>query len=158
MGLFDSFEKLHVSIKSMILSIIAIIPFYFISIYLFDYKLLKSFENKYFFINDFQVVFIFSLCFTLSLTWVINNVFLSVGLTLIAERFTKIKSDADVPFILTFFYSVCYLTLAIIINFYFAKFGLLKFVFLSHLFLFIRILWSYTWFKWLKTGDTPNEY
>ena len=89
MGLFDDFSKLHISIKSMLLSIISIIPFYFTAIYLFDYKILEAYHCKQFFINDFDVLFIFSLCFVLSLTWVVSNVFLSLAVSDIAEKMMK---------------------------------------------------------------------
>ena len=142
MGFLDDFNKLHISIKSMLLSIISIIPFYFVAIYLFDYKILKTINGNQFFINDFHVLFIFSLCFVLSLTWVINNVFLSIGVSIIGEKLMKSKPDIEMPFVLTFFYSICYLTIAIIINYYFTNFSLKKFVFLSHSFLFLRLLCS----------------
>ena len=36
MEMFEDFNKLHISIKSMLISIVSIIPFYFVAIYLFD--------------------------------------------------------------------------------------------------------------------------
>jgi hypothetical protein len=146
MGTFNDFNNLHISIKSILISVISIIPFYFVSIYLFDYDILKSFNNKQFFINDFKVIFIFCLCFALSLVWVINNVFLSVGISIIGDKLTNSKPDINMPFVLTFFYSICYLSVAITLNFYFTKFTLLNFVLLSHSFLFMRFLWSFLWY------------
>lgn len=134
MGLFEEFNKLHISVKSMFLSIISIFPFYFVAIYLFDYKILKKFSQIPFYINDFDVLFIFSLCFILSLTWVINNVFLSIVVSMIGEKLTQSNSDNEAPFVLTFFYSILYLTIAIIINYYFTNFSLMNFAFLLHFF------------------------
>ena len=153
MGLFDDFNKLHISIKSMLLSIISTIPFYFIALYLFDYKILKSYHFKQFFINDFDVIFIFSLCFVLSLTWVISNVFLSLVISDIGDKMTNSKPDKETPFVLTFFYSVFYLTISIVINYYFTKFSLMKFVFLSHSFLLARLLWSVGAYYCLKQSN-----
>ena len=150
MGLFDDFNKLHISIKSMLLSIISIIPFYFIAICLFDYKIIEVYHFKQFFINDFDVLFIFSLCFVLSLTWVINNVFLSLVVSYIGDKITNSKSDKETPFVLTFFYSICYLTISIVINFYITKYSLMKFVLLSHSFLLARLLLSVSLFYILK--------
>lgn len=150
MSVLENFNKLHVSIKSIALSITSIVPFFFVSIYLFDYKLLLNFKGKTFFINDFDVIFIFALCFILSLTWVISNVFLSIGTSIILDKITDSEPDIEMPFVLTFFYSICYLTLAIVVNYYIFKYSLMKFVFLSHLFLLIRFLYVYFSCLYLK--------
>ena len=91
--------------------------------------------------------------YVLSLTWVVSNVFLSLAVSDIAEKMMKSNSDIQAPFVLTFFYSVCYLTIAIVINYYFTKFSLMKFVFLSHSFLLARLLWSVGVYYFLKRNN-----
>lgn len=158
MTLLENFNKLHVGIKSISLSVISIIPFYFVSMYLFEPKIFLDFHGKSFFINNFDVIFIFSLCFVFSLTWVVSNVFLSVGISIIMDKITGKEPDIEMPFVFTFFYSICYLAITILINYYITKYSLLAFVLFSHVFLFFRFSWTFFWYLYLKkTGQIPYE-
>jgi hypothetical protein len=127
MTFFSEFNKLHFSVKSVFISILCVIPFYFVSIYLFQENLIIPFKGKYFYLNEFDILYIFSVCFVLSLTWVISNIFLSLGISSIAEKVLKEEGDIEIPFILTFIYSICYLSSAILVNYCFVNASLLNF-------------------------------
>lgn len=153
MTFFSEFNKLHFSVKTVFISVLCVIPFYFVSIYLFQENLIIPFKGKYFYLNEFDVIYIFCVCFVLSLTWVISNIFLSVGINSIAEKILKEETDIEIPFILTFIYSIGYLSSSILVNYYFVNASLLNFVMLSHLFLLIRYLWSFCYYHYLRIFD-----
>ncbi len=143
MSFFDSFHKLHVGVRSILFSVFAVFPFYFVAIYLFEHHLFDKFNNKPFFINDFRVIFIFSLCFICSLTWVMTNFCVSFVISSIGDKITKVPHDTITPLILTFVYSILYISLVILFNYRFTKFTLITFSVYSHLGLFIRLLYTY---------------
>ena len=150
MSIVKDFNELHISIRSVLLSIISIFPFYFISIFLFHHKILIAYTGKCFYINDFNILFIFFLCFTLSLTWVVSNVFLSIGISYFIEKIMNKKHDENIPFILTFFHSIFYLSIAITINYFLTKFSLINFFFLSYSILIFRFSWTFFGYLYLK--------
>lgn len=156
MGVFEDFSKLHISIKSVVLSIISIFPFYFISLYLFQKSLINPYLGTLFYINDFKVLFIFSICLSLSLAWVVSNVCLSVAISYFAEKMTDEQHDEEVPFILTFIYSLFYLGSCIIVNYMIVKTSFINFVFLSYIFLIVRFLWTFVWYQYWKVKHKNN--
>ena len=109
MGLIEDFNKLHISIKSMLLSIVSTIPIFFISIYAFAHHLIDKIPNRENFFFDFNFYYLVALCFLLSISWIISNIALSFLTSFYITNILKEDElDIEYPFIVLFLYSVVY--------------------------------------------------
>ena len=151
MGLIGEFNKLHIGLKSGFLSILCTMPFFLIAIFLFGHNLIDKIPNRDNFLFDFNFYFLVSLCFCFTLTWIFTNILISFGVAAVGDNLLNSgQPDGEAPFVLTFVYSIGYLTLTIILNHYWLHWSLMKFVFGSHILLLIRLLWTVLWWSIIK--------
>jgi hypothetical protein len=140
MTALQDFNKLHIGLRSIALSLISVFPFFFISIYLFHHNLIPDNENYSFYLNDFRVLFLFSLCFALSLFWIFSVIVFSIIRVHYIEKFTGDVNDLEMPFVLSYFYSIIYLVGAIFLNYYLFHCKLLGFLLLAYALLVFELL------------------
>jgi len=115
MSLIHYFDKLHITVKSSVLTILGQMPFFFVSVYLFKNKLVNSLSENLFYDIDF--LFIISLCFCLSLTWFSMNLILTFISFKFGDYLYNDDTKIDDIFKISTIYSIGYLSIAIFINY-----------------------------------------
>lgn len=124
MSWFSDFDKLHVTSKSAILSLVVLFPFWFVSIYLFNRPLY----------NQGDLYIIGALCFCFSVTYFALNLLLAALAIYITESEDE---DGSATFVIGGIISVLYLSLSILFC-YWMEWGFKTFVFVAFLYLIIR--------------------
>jgi hypothetical protein len=142
MSIIKDFNGLHIGLKTAVLTIICQMPFFFISCYLFKHDLINDISTYP--LTDMVFYFLISLCFCFSLTWF----FMNVGLTFLIITFTnkiiKTESEPHELYIASMIYSIFYLSLAIILSYYF-DLTFKSFLFGAYSYMGFRILWVLVW-------------
>jgi hypothetical protein len=109
MSWIDDFSKLPITLKSIVASVCICMPFWFISIYLFN----KSLFNT----NDYPLLL--SFCFCFSLTWYfINIIFAAAAIGFMEKIKDEEEVDGDVIFIVSGIISIIYLCAAIVLSYW----------------------------------------
>lgn len=65
---FEGFEKLHIGLKSAVISVLCYIPFFFVAIYLMKKSLIDRIANESF-LSDLDFWFLMAVCIALSIVW-----------------------------------------------------------------------------------------
>lgn len=124
MSVFSEFNKLHVTSKSAVLSLIVLIPFWFVSIYIFNKPLY----------NQGDLYIIGALCFCFSVTYLALNLILAA---LVIYNTDSEDEDGSATFVIGGIVSVLYLSLSIVFC-YWMEWGFKTFVIVAFLYLIIR--------------------
>lgn len=171
MSYLRDFEKLHISTKTSIMTVLVTIPFFFIAIYLFKPSMVTIIKGNIF--TNIHFYYLLSICVMTSVLWYLMNLWLGLqtteyiveidrkkrkknkkkestkkeGLTE-EERgliLKKIEDQKEVnlltTFYLTFIYSLVYLSLAILLNKEWLHLEFKWFVIACYSFVFFRIIW-----------------
>lgn len=155
MSIIQDFEKLHITYKTTALTILAQMPLFFISIYLFCPQLILKVNGERIFDMDF--IFIVCICFSLSLTWFFMNV---ISAFIIMDKLGSLLDDylsIDDVFKTGTMYSISYLSLGIFIN-YKAGLGFYYFLLIAYSFIVVRALYVFIAY-WIYTKKRKkNKY
>ena len=144
MNIIHYFDKLHVSAKFSAINILALIPFFFISIYLFNHSLIDLVGNHLF--SDINFLFVISLCFCLSITWYAMNLILAIIAFDFGDYIYNDSTGLDDILKATVLYSIGYLSIAIFINFKW-EISFYKFLILAYGFIIFRLIYIFLiWF------------
>ncbi len=148
MSLILDFEKLHITIKSSVLTVLGLIPFFFVSIYLFQDDLIKIVGSNPFY--DINFFFIICLCFCLSITWYAMNLILTFIAFKFGDYISDDETDIDDIFKSSMVYSIGYLAVSIFLNVKF-DFGFYNFLIIAYGFLVFRMIHiSSVWLYYFK--------
>lgn len=128
MSWVTDFDKLHITTKSAVLSIVALIPFWFVSIYLFNKPLY----------NQHDMFIIGAFCFCFSLTYYALIVFLGLLILQIADD--KNEND-EMVLIIGGIISVLYLCVVIVVSYYF-DWCFTTFLLVAYLYLVGRMIFT----------------
>lgn len=109
MSWISDFNKLHVSLKGISLIVAVLMPFWFISIYLFN-KPLYNQQDPY---------ILFSFCFCFSLLWFFISNFFAYFLDSNFEESKDLNTFDEDVLQLTAKFSVFFISLAILISYYY---------------------------------------
>lgn len=152
MSWISDFDKLKLTSKVIFLYFICIIPFFFISIYLFKPEMINLIQGNP--LINIHFYFLFATCFALSFSWFwmvylvselsmffVNKIFLK------SENIKTDRYGIEDLFILTFIYSIAYIILAIILNHYIFHRGFNFFVIGCSSFILFRLIWI-SFFYW----------
>ncbi len=139
---FQEFNKLELTYKAAFLTIVSVMPSFFVSIYLFRPSLISLVSDNPF--SDIDFYFIISLCFCLSLTWFMLTLFYT---NLLFEYLDKAENKGHQSEIKDVFrantiIAVIYLNILILVN-YKLKYDFVYFIIGSYsyiLFLVLRIV------------------
>ena len=160
MNFFQYFEKLHITVKSAVLTILGQIPFFFVSIYLFKHDLINLVGAYP--LTDMDFLFIIGLCFCLSITWYAMNLILSlIACIYVDDILNQPTTDFGDVFNLGTIYSLGYLSIAILINFK-CKISFFWFLIFAYGFIVIRLVWIgivwfyYTYKRKKKVKNNPH--
>lgn len=126
MSIFSDFEKLHITTKSAVLSLAALVPFWFVSIYLFN----KPLYNR----GDLYIIG--ALCFCFSITYYALNILLSsLTLYIVDEQ----DEEPIGILILGGIVSILYLCVSMLIC-YWMEWGFKTFIAVAYLYLIVRTI------------------
>ena len=142
MSFIKDFDELHVTYKSTFFTILALMPYYFVCIYLFNQPLIKKISANP--LVDMDFWFIISLCFSLSLSWFIMNLILSLIISFIFDKWFNDDSSIEDIFKITVVYSIGYLGISVFLNNSF-NFSLYDFILITYSFVIFRIIWGLIW-------------
>lgn len=140
MSWFSEFNKLHVTSKSAILSLVVLFPFWFVSIYLFNKPLY----------NQGDLFIIAALCFCFSVTYLALNLILSALAIFVTD---SDDDDHSATFAIGGIISVLYLSLSMIFCYWMA-WGFKNFIIVAFSYLILRIVVSGI-FALLKPCNSP---
>ncbi len=141
MGAIKEFKELNIGIKTTILTILSQIPFFFISVYLFKHELIDKIGSKL--LSDIDLYFLVSICFGFSLIWFFVNVILTMLIADYRDKHDKVKTKTETVYVLTMIYSIGYLSIAIIVNYYYLKSSFHCFLAYAFSFIVVKIIWTY---------------
>jgi len=140
MTLIKDFDKLHIGLKTGSLTILGQVPFFFVSLYLFKKSIIERIDNTYF-ISDLDFYFVICVCFALSLTWFLMNLGLTGIVVYYVDKWMGIQSELQDVYIMTFIYSIGYVSAAILINYY-CDAEFITLILWMYGFIVARILWA----------------
>lgn len=143
MSWFSDFDKLHVTSKSAVLSLVVLFPFWFVSIYLFNRPLY----------NQGDLYIIGALCFCFSVTYFALNLLLAALVIYITDSEDE---DGSATFVIGGIVSVLYLSLSIIFC-YWMEWGFKTFVFVAFLYLILRTIISAIMAGLKSDNSTPKK-
>lgn len=129
MGLLTEFNKLHLSAKSVILSLAVLMPFWWVAIYVFNKPL---YNTKDFFI-------LVPLCFCFSITWYVFNIGIGLGISAVRKKEGEKPIDLQGHFIVGGIASIGYLSFAIVLSYYF-KWSFIVFLIVAYSYIAFRII------------------
>jgi hypothetical protein len=148
MSWISDFDRLKLTSKVILLYFVFVIPFFFISIYLFKPEMIEIIKGNPF--VNLHFFFLISFCFALSISW-FGLVFIVSELTFsFAKKVDLQKKDGikeglefniEDTFVLTFIYSICYIMLGIAINHYLLNWSFKLFLLGCVGFIFFRFIW-----------------
>jgi hypothetical protein len=153
MSWISDFEKLKLTSKVIFLYFICIIPFFFISVYLFKPDMINIIKGNP--LINIHFYFLLAICFAISFSWFwmvylvskLSMVFVEKIVIKIEQKETDPYSIEDL-FILTFIYSIAYIILAITLNQYLIHWDLKFFLIGCLSFVLFRLIWI-AFFYWL---------
>lgn len=153
MSWISDFEKLKLTSKVIFLYFICIIPFFFISVYLFKPDMINIIQGNP--LINIHFYFLLAICFAISFSWFwmvylvskLSMVFVEKIVIKIEQKETDPYSIEDL-FILTFIYSIAYIILAITLNQYLIHWDLKFFLIGCLSFVLFRLIWI-AFFYWL---------
>lgn len=131
--------------KAMLFSILGLSYYFLIAIILFKPSFIDKINNKILLDINFYYILFLSLC--LSFVWLIMNMILTKFL--LAFNQERVEQSQTDLFINSMFYSVGYLSCALLIN-YILDYDFRYFVAYAYLFLSIRIIWVILKFTFRK--------
>ncbi|WP_100613092.1 hypothetical protein [Confluentibacter lentus] len=160
MSLIQDFEKLHITIKSSSLIILGQMPFFFVSIYLFNNRLIELVGEYP--LYDLDFFYILSLCFCLSVTWFAMNLVLTFISFKFGDALFKDETDIGDIFKSSVIYSIGYLSVAIFINFKinfnFFNFLIIAYGFIVFRMIYIGAVWGfYSYKEKKKKNQQPTD-
>jgi len=127
-------EKLQMTLRVCLVNVLILVPFFFVSIYMFNKPFIEKINNP--FLGSIDFWFMVCLCFCLSLLWFFSNLVLSaIVFSELSPR--KNKQNHKEVFYSSVIYSVIYISVIILIN-YFCQFSFLHFIFACFSFVLIR--------------------
>lgn len=144
MKIFQELNKMHIGLKTAILSLISLLPLYFIAIYIFKPELITRVSEEHSLFNDIDFLFILAICFSLSLMWFFMNFILSAFTTTFIEKITDDEWSDEAFYFVTYIYSVGYTCLFMLIG-YSCNFTFMAFLKWTYSFVIFRILWVWIW-------------
>lgn len=97
MNYLHDFEKLHISTKTSVLTILGTIPFFYISIYLFKPEMIQIIEGNPF--TNFHFYYLISVCLVLSVMWYLMNLILGIRtVQYISKKKKRLRTEkVDIP-------------------------------------------------------------
>jgi len=112
--------RTHLTFKIIIVCILMLMPFFFVSVYLFNYELIEKINTPFY--SDIHFWFVLCLCFCLSLLWFYVNLVLSIICFVFLEsvlqnedyQYPEIRKDV---FISNMADSIFSISLALYVNF-----------------------------------------
>src|SRR5690606_12890757 len=135
----------NIESKAMLVSILGLAYYFLIAIILFKPSFIDKINNKILLDIDFYYILFLSVC--LSFAWLVMNMVLTKFLLAFNQERVE-QSQTDV-FINSMFYSVGYLSCALLIN-YILDYDFRYFVAYAYLFLSLRIIWVILKFAFRK--------
>lgn len=142
---FTGFKSLNTSTKTFILSMLALTPFWYMSIFLFKKDLITN--------NEWHIAFIFSIC--LSLLWFFSNLLVSIVATF------KLKDrDTDMMLFVGGSLSILYISFLELVLYLIDRHTDFKitytiFILASFLYVVFRLIWMLLFSK--KLGEAIRE-
>lgn len=106
--------ELHISLKSVLLSVSAQLPLFFVAVYLFNKPFVARIENIGF-ISDLDFWFMLCCCFGLSLVWYSISFLNAVAFLVIAERKLHVDIEKPAVHIMTTIFSLLFLASSIFV-------------------------------------------
>ncbi|AWM14154.1 hypothetical protein NHF50_09875 [Flavobacterium sp. NRK F10] len=129
--------RFRLSYPKIVLSIFGQAHYFLIAIFLFKHDLIDELDSPL--LLDFDFYFILLLSVLFSITWFLMNISLTTVLLFLSHD--KKYEDGSAIFINTMFYSIAYLTISLVLN-YFMGLGFKHFVVLAYSFLALKIVWN----------------
>lgn len=142
MSIIKDFKELHIGLRTTFMTILCQMPFFFVAIFLFKHNLID--KISIYPLIDMDFWFLISLCFCFSLTWFLMNVSLTFLVVAFADKVSKTDSEPYELYIASMIYSIIYLSLAIILNYY-LHYDFNNFLLYSYSFILARIVWVVFW-------------
>jgi hypothetical protein len=152
MSWISDFERLKLTSKVIFLYFICIIPFFFISVYLFKPEMINIIQGNP--LINIHFYFLLAICFALGFSWFwmvylvskLSMVFVEKIVVKNEQNQTEVYSIGDL-FILTFIYSMAYIIFAITLNHYLIHWDLKLFLIGCFSFVLFRLIWI-AFFYW----------
>lgn len=141
----NKIEWFSIDSKAVLFSVFGLSYYFLIAIVLFKPNFIEKINNKLFFDINFYYILLLSIC--MSFAWLIMNVVLTKFL-LVFNQEKKEENQTDV-FINSMFYSVGFLSCALLLNFI-LDYDFRYFIAYAYLFLSLRIIWVILKFAFRK--------
>ncbi len=141
----NKIEWFSIDSKAVLFSVFGLSYYFLIAIVLFKPSFIDRINNRLLLDINFYYILFFSIC--LSFAWLIMNVVLTRFLLFFNQE-KKVNNLTDV-FINSMFYSVGYLSCALLLN-YILDYDFRYFVAYAYLFLSLRIIWVILKFAFRK--------
>ncbi|MFH2141093.1 MAG: hypothetical protein ABIJ97_01625 [Bacteroidota bacterium] len=154
MSWINDIDKLSIVKKSFVISIPILMPFWYLSIYLFHYSFFQS-------SNQFYIPFVLTFC--LAFCWYLLNIIATnMALDIQAKIFKREESNLEDVLLASSIVSIGYLCLLMLIN-YFIDCNFIIFIFACFAYIVFKTLWTIVssyillWFRNKKNNNKDDD-